>query len=95
MARDKFYNYICFLEGDKMNNNVSHPAHYTNSPAKCSGCNKPIECIDIAKHMNFSLGNVLKYLWRKDEKGKPLEDLLKAREYLNYEIEKLEKENKL
>ena len=37
--------------------NVNHPEHYTSHP---SG----IECIEIARHYPFSIGNAIKYLWR-------------------------------
>lgn len=68
-----------------MSDPVSHPAHYTSSPAKCE-CGRTIECIQITEHMGFNLGNVIKYLWRADEKGAPIEDLKKAAWYLNREI---------
>ncbi|MGW1867925.1 DUF3310 domain-containing protein [Streptomyces mauvecolor] len=60
---------------------VNHPPHYTSHP---SG----IECINITKHMNFPLGNAIKYLWRADLKGTPIEDLEKARVYIDIEIER-------
>jgi len=58
---------------------VNHPPHYTSHP---SG----VECIDITRHMNFCLGNALKYIWRADLKGKGVEDLEKAIFYLKDEI---------
>lgn len=58
---------------------VNHPPHYTNHP---SG----VECITVVEHMGFNLGNAIKYIWRADEKGNPLEDLRKARFYLDREI---------
>lgn len=58
---------------------INHPAHYTRSP---SG----VECIEIAQHLGFCLGNALKYIWRVDQKGQPLEDLQKARWYIDREI---------
>jgi hypothetical protein len=61
---------------------INNPPHYTNHP---SG----VECIAIAEHMNFCLGNALKYLWRAGEKGDALEDLKKARWYLDREIVRL------
>lgn len=64
-----------------MSDNVNHPKHYTNHP---SG----IECIQITEHMGFCLGNAVKYIWRADLKGDAIEDLLKARWYINREIEK-------
>lgn len=58
---------------------VNSPGHYTSHP---SG----IECIQIAEHMNFNLGNALKYLWRADLKGNPEKDLKKAIWYLRREL---------
>lgn len=68
------------MEEDKIN----HPTHYTSHP---SG----VECIEITQHHNFCIGNVIKYLWRAGLKGEntKLEDLKKARWYLNKEIERL------
>ena len=58
---------------------VDHPAHYRAHP---SG----IECIQITEHLNFCLGNAIKYIWRADEKGSDIEDLRKAVWYLQREI---------
>lgn len=67
--------------------NVNHPAHY-----KVGG----IETIDFieAKQLNYNLGNVVKYVTRADHKGNNVEDLLKARWYLNREISNLNKGKK-
>lgn len=70
--------------------NINHPSHYTSHP---SG----IECIDIAEHHDFCIGNVIKYLWRaglKSEDGiskkeKQIEDLKKAIWYIKREIKHL------
>lgn len=61
---------------------VNHPSHYTSHP---SG----IECIQVVEHMSFNLGNVIKYCWRSDHKN-GLEDLKKARWYLDREIQRRE-----
>ncbi len=68
---------------------VNHPAHYNSHP---SG----VECITISRHMNFNLGNVLKYIWRAGlrENKSHIEDLKKARWYLEDEIKRLEGEQK-
>lgn len=58
---------------------VDHPSHYN---ASGSG----IECIDVVEWMSFNLGNAMKYLWRADHKGRPIEDLEKAVWYINREI---------
>lgn len=65
-----------------MNDVVNHPQHYTIHP---SG----IETIEITEHMNFCLGNVIKYLMRAPYKGEQIEDLEKAAWYLNREINRL------
>lgn len=62
---------------------VNHPPHYTSHP---SG----VECIDVVEHLNFCLGNAVKYIWRAGLKGDALEDLKKARFYLDREIARLE-----
>jgi len=64
-----------------MHDPVNHPKHYTEHP---SG----VECIKITEHMNFCLGNALKYIWRADLKGSSVEDLKKARWYLDREIDR-------
>jgi hypothetical protein len=70
---------------------VNHPPHYTNGPG-CPHCGNVIECITITEQMNFCLGNAVKYIWRKEAKGKPLEDLRKARWYIDREIARMEVE---
>lgn len=60
---------------------VDHPPHYTQHP---SG----IECIQITEHMGFNLGNAVKYVWRADLKGDAVEDLKKARWYIERELKK-------
>lgn len=60
---------------------VNHPKHYTNHP---SG----VECITVTEHMGFCLGNAMKYIWRADEKHDAIEDLRKAKWYIEREIAK-------
>jgi len=47
-----------------------------------------VECIQITEHMNFCLGNAIKYIWRADLKNDSIEDLKKAIWYINREIER-------
>lgn len=67
--------------------NVNHPDHYNQHP---SG----VECIDIVRHYNFNLGNVIKYVWRAGLKdGEPtIQDLEKAAWYLQDEIKRRKEE---
>lgn len=63
---------------------VNHPKHYTSHP---SG----VECITVTEHMNFNLGNAIKYLWRAGIKSPDtIADLKKAVWYVNREIGRLE-----
>ena len=65
-----------------MHDPVNHPKHYTAHP---SG----VECIQITEHMGFNLGNAVKYIWRADLKhDTPIQDLEKARWYIDREIAK-------
>lgn len=66
---------------------INHPKHYNAHP---SG----VECIEVVRHMNFNLGNVVKYLWRAGLKDAevPLKDLKKAAWYLQDEISRREKD---
>ncbi|ARQ95495.1 hypothetical protein I5G81_gp56 [Mycobacterium phage Shandong1] len=68
---------------------VNQPSHYNQGPP-CKGCGRPIECLDITEHMNFCLGNTVKYVWRCDLKHDAIEDLRKARVYLDREIARRE-----
>lgn len=63
---------------------VNHPKHYTSHP---SG----VEVIEITEHMNFCLGNAVKYILRADLKGNAIEDLQKAVWYVNREIQRRSK----
>jgi hypothetical protein len=66
---------------------VDHPAHY-------GGRDNPYEAIKVieAWGLGFCLGNALKYIARAGKKGDALEDLRKARWYLQHEIENLEQQ---
>lgn len=66
---------------------VDHPKHY-------GGADNPYEAIKVidAWGLNFALGNVIKYVSRAGKKtSSSLEDLEKAKWYLEHEIKKLKK----
>lgn len=67
---------------------VSHPSHYA------SGWSNGAEVIDLTEHLSFCAGNVVKYVCRAGRKDpdKYIEDLQKARWYLDREIERVEVE---
>jgi len=70
-----------------MSEKVNHPAHY-------GGENNPYEAIKVVEawSLGFHLGNVVKYIARAGKKGDELEDLEKARWYLDRQIAKLKSE---
>ena len=71
------------MQGDLAKDDVNHPTHYTTHP---SG----VECIEVTEHMNFCIGNAVKYLWRAGLKdGNPsVKDLRKAIWYIEREIKR-------
>lgn len=75
--------------GDKKegNNQISHPPHY------CFGEYEPKDVIYDWK-LNFNCGCVIKYLARagRKEGNSKLQDLLKAKQYIEFEIEEVENE---
>lgn len=74
-------NYIRAIDDAHGYDSVSHPKHYTQHP---SG----VECIDVTEHMGFNLGNAVKYIWRCDLKRDAVEDLKKAKWYIEREIQR-------
>lgn len=65
---------------------VSNPSHYVH------GWSNGAEVIDLTEHLSFCAGNVVKYVCRAGRKDpdKHVEDLEKARWYLDREIERVE-----
>jgi hypothetical protein len=63
---------------------VDHPPHY-------GGADNPYECIRVieAWGLGFCLGNAVKYIARAGKKGDAVEDLRKARWYIDREIQRL------
>ena len=65
------------------NDEVKNPKHYFHP----SG----IEVIDITRYESFLRGNIIKYVLRAPYKGNELQDLKKAAQYLEWEIERIER----
>jgi hypothetical protein len=67
---------------------VNSPPHYK------SGGIEAIEGIEASMgpeaYAGYLKGNIMKYMWRYERKGKPVEDLKKARWYLDRLIQKVE-----
>ena len=67
---------------------VNHPPHYTKGG---------IECIEAIKasmtkeaYKGYLKGNVLKYIWRYEDKGKSVEDLKKAQVYIGFLLKEVD-----
>jgi hypothetical protein len=73
-------------QSDNVVDMVNNPPHYNQTGIEC------IHAISAATDKGFKYylqGNVMKYLWRFDYKDKPLEDLQKAKWYLDKLIEEV------
>lgn len=70
-----------------MSDAVNNPGHYQFPGG--------VQTLDLTRHLPFSEGNVVKYVTRAGRKdpAKRLEDLHKARFYLNVAIEEAERES--
>lgn len=82
---DSFSLYFDNIKEDRVN----HPKHYTWLKKACG-----VEVIEITRHMDFDLGNAIKYILRSGHKRsaelsdreKTIEDLQKAIWYIKDEI---------
>ena len=72
-----------------MSDPVKSPSHYNQGKYKCPKCDTGIECITIAQEMPYNLGAAVKYIWRHKDKGNPIQDLEKAKQYIQFEIDRL------
>ena len=84
---ENFYYPKYLFKGDMVN----HPSHYNY---------KSVECKDIIKVMTeglegeeaYYMGAIVKYLYRYPKKNNAIQDLQKAKTYIDMIIEKLESE---
>ena len=70
-----------------MSDPVNHPSHSTDNP-------RGIELIDMIGHLPFTRGAAIKYIYRAGKKGDgetEIEDLKKARWFIDREITELTK----
>ena len=73
---------------DALNHEVADVVDVVNSPSHYkSGGIEAIEGIEASMgpeaFAGYLKGNIMKYMWRYERKGKPIEDLKKARWYLD------------
>ena len=81
-----FQEELRMAKSNKVVDMVNSPPHYNQTGIEC------IQAISAATDKGFKYylqGNIMKYLWRFDYKDKPLEDLQKAKWYLDRLIEEV------
>ena len=64
---------------------VNHPSHYTSQVPG-------VECQEVIGWFPHHVGAAMKYLWRYQSKGDPIENLRKASKFIEFEIARLTKE---
>ena len=90
-VRDTAFSEVSILPSEALKEDIiGHPSHY------CEG--RKFEPKDVIRDwdLNFNLGNAVKYISRNGRKddNTALQDLKKARQYLDFEIDFLEKAEK-
>jgi len=64
---------------------VNHPKHYTSGNIEC------LDAIEASltpeEYRGYLKGVIMKYIWRSELKGEPIQDILKAEFYLKRLIE--------
>lgn len=81
-------NYKILFGGDPTFDTVDKAEHYNKGGVECIDAIKASMSTD--EYAGFLKGQVIKYVWRYRHKGKPVEDLKKARYYLDKLIEESE-----
>ena len=71
----------------KMYDSIHKPSHYTRG--------RKYEPKDVIRDwgLNFNLGSAVKYISRAGRKDDTVQDLMKAVEFINFEIEAIREEN--
>lgn len=78
-----------YVPSDKVSDNVNSPSHYCKGGLECIEAIRAA-CEGLEGAEAYYVGNVIKYVWRfKFKNG--VEDLKKARKYLDWLIEQEEK----
>lgn len=77
-----------FFTDSEMADLINNPPHYGDGSIECIDYMK--DNMDTMMFLGYLEGNTKKYLHRYRYKGKPVEDLKKARWYLDKLIEEME-----
>lgn len=76
---------------DEIKDMVNHPSHYNTKSMECKDVIK-VMCEGLEGNKAYSMGAAIKYLYRFENKGRSIEDLKKAKTYIDMIIEELEGE---
>ena len=76
---------------DETKDMVQHPSHYNTKSMECKDVIK-VMCEGLEGNKAYSMGAIIKYLYRFENKGRSIEDLKKAKTYIDMIIEELEGE---
>lgn len=98
MYRGRPANFVSDLAGDPYHRTVpksdmvNRPPHYNTAGIECIDAMRAMsEGALVEPHAAYCWQNAFKYLWRWPYKEKPVEDLKKARWYLDRLIKEVEK----
>lgn len=75
------------IKASDRNATISHPSHYVDG--------RKYEPKDVIRdwNLNFNLGSAVKYISRAGRKDDIIQDLKKAKQFIDFEIEALERES--
>jgi hypothetical protein len=89
---DNYWNLNYFVPCDPPTNDPNTRSDPVHRPSHYTAPGIDVECMDViqALGLDFPTGSALKYIWRHKNKGRPLQDLKKARENLERAIQQME-----
>ena len=75
---------------------VNHPPHYNQYGIECIDAMKAMmEGANVPSFISYDWGATFKYIWRWHYKGKPIQDLEKAKWYIDKMIETLKEKDEV
>lgn len=85
LCKHRYDGYL--IKTSDRNATISHPSHYVDG--------RKYEPKDVIRdqNLNFNLGSAVKYISRAGRKDDIIQDLKKAKQFIDFEIEALERES--
>lgn len=69
---------------------VDHPEHYAKGSLECIDWIRAF--LTSEEYHGYLKGNILKYIWRYEDKGAPEQDLGKAKKYIDFILEDIQRQ---